>query len=97
MLSSIVVGKTTKEDILLTFGCPTSESADEDTFWYVWKVTKGYIGYCLAAGGAAEAGVFSPASYRILQISFDCSDTVNSYNLDKESKVDPIWGFGTHD
>jgi outer membrane protein assembly factor BamE (lipoprotein component of BamABCDE complex) len=99
MLSGIVVGKTTDEDILLTFGCPSydSESADGSTFVYYWKITRGYAGFFFAVGGAGAGGVSSPTSYRTLRISFDFTGTVRSSNLEKKFKAEKILGVGTLD
>ena len=85
----IVIGETTKEDILLTLGEPDKISLDEKCLAYSWSKVKAIWvvggGYQAATGGIGQ-------DYHIV-LSFDKNDYIFGYEFIDE----PIfWGEGEH-
>lgn len=42
-IASLKAGVTTREDVLLRFGCPTLCSEDEKLFKYCWRIARGAL------------------------------------------------------
>ncbi len=59
----LVVGTTTREDVMLRFGEPSASLNSQQTFVYHWQTARGYIFAGLIVpimpGGAADAGAIT--------------------------------------
>jgi outer membrane protein assembly factor BamE (lipoprotein component of BamABCDE complex) len=80
-LDSILVGKTTREEVLLTLGEPGFADGDDRVFVYHWAMVGGYWGigaYCSGAAGHI-------ARRYLLVIEFDDHRIVKRHEL-KEPK-----------
>ena len=97
-LSRIQPGKTTKEEVLLAFGCPTWESQTDEssTFTYDWMINTGYWGFVFAvaptAGAGGGAGGTTQRIYS-LTVHFDNSNRVITYRVEKRHKLEKSWDF----
>jgi outer membrane protein assembly factor BamE (lipoprotein component of BamABCDE complex) len=76
-LSFIQVGKTTKEDVLLKLGNPSTCSEDEKSFKYCWVIVHG-IWFLLGGGGII-------GKTHWLSVQFDENGIVEKYECHRSS------------
>ncbi len=71
----IVVGKTTRADVLLLLGDPDRKKDKDERFLYFRQSEEGGIAFLV--GGAGRGGVVgTPVSFRVLTLVFDGSGVV---------------------
>ena len=79
-LQSIVVGSTTKEDMLLRFGEPQERFDAPTVFLYRWVREKGFVFFAVGTTGAGGTSRDQIVEYT-LHVLFDERDRVSRYHV----------------
>ena len=87
----IVLGQTTRADVILAIGDPDRRSKDDARFHYVRATEEGGVAFLF--GGGLRGGVTgTPVTFRTLTITFDARGVVSGATTGKIVKRD----FGPH-
>lgn len=85
----IVLGQTTRADVLLALGEPDRREADDAHFLYVRETEEGGVAFLV--GGAMRGGITgTPVTVRLLRLTFDGAGVVN----DAQAKTSTVRDFG---
>ena len=87
----IVIGQTTRADVMLALGDPDRRAENDTRFFYVRTPEEGGIAF-LVGGGMRGGVIGTPLTFRLLTIRFDASGVVSEAKSEKIVKRD----FGTH-
>jgi len=78
----IVVGQTTRVDVILALGDPDRKTKDDLRFFYARATEEGGIAFIV--GGAMQAAVTgTPVTYRLLTVNFDARGVVSGAKSEK--------------
>ena len=88
---TIIVGATTREDVFLMLGEPTSSYADGSCVWYTWTKVKALWGWMLAfgygGGGSAGGAGYVETDY-VLVIRFDEHGVVTEREFQPQTRFE---------
>ena len=85
-LSFLQIGITTKEDVLLKLGNPTSCSRNDSLFGYRWKILYGI--WFFAAGGGGVGGPI--ARKHSVSLEFDEHGILKKYEVKSSTDLGPM-------
>lgn len=78
----IVVGKTTRADVLLLLGDPDRKKDNDRNFLYFRETEEG--GVAFVVGGAGRGAIVgTPVTFRVLIVGFDAAGVVDDVNARK--------------
>ena len=82
-MDAIIVGRTSKEDVLLTLGEPDIVYEKANVYEYHWKKIKGI----LLVGGGYSGAVAGYSKQYVLRITFDQAGVVRSREVHAHSDL----------
>ena len=87
-LSFVIIGSTTKDDVVNALGPPSIHIMGENIFVYDWVKRNLLILWAAGVGGSGDAGIKELGKHYVLFFRFDGNDHVIDYEITSRSKFE---------